>query len=184
MSDWKEVLSGTWDSTGSQSLVEDMLKNESLFEEVFTAFFEVETEKLAHRGGHLLGRVFKRRPEWLYPKIDLLFSRMSEAPTPTYRWHVLYFLSHTKYGQEHDGQAANFAFQELANKGNKPGVKNTCMRLLEKICKRNPELIPEFKLYLEELIGYERRSLKCKAQAQIELLTKWENQAKRIRNEY
>lgn len=175
--DWRPIISGTWDTEMSKQLVEAMLKDESLFEEVFEAFYSGETEKLAHRGGHLLGRVFKRKPEWLYPKIELLFNKMTSPSCPTYRWHVLYYLSHTNYGQHHDGQAANYAFQMLGDRGNKPGIKNTAMRLLEKICKRNPELISEFKMYLQELIVYERRSLACKAKSQKELLEKWERKA-------
>lgn len=177
MMDWKEKISGKWDTEMSKQLVEKMLLDESLFEEVFQSFYTGETEKLAHRGGHLLGRVFKRKPEWLYPKIDMLFKKMNDPSCPTFRWHVLYYLSHTYYGQQHDGRAANYAFQMLGDRGNKPGIKNTAMRLLEKICKRNPELISEFKLYLEELITYERRTLTCKAKAQIKLLEKWERKA-------
>jgi hypothetical protein len=172
--DWRAIISGTWDKEMSKQLVDAMLKNEALFEEVFEAFYTGETEKLAHRGGHLLGRVFKNKPEWLYPKIELLFEKMSAPHCPTYRWHVLYYLSHTKYDHVHDGLAANYAFQELGNRGNKPGTKNTAMRLLEQICKRNPELIPEFKLYLQELIIYERKTLIRKAKSQIELLEKWD----------
>ncbi|MFT4681535.1 MAG: hypothetical protein ACI9FU_000952 [Granulosicoccus sp.] len=172
--DWKAIITGTWDTEMSQQLVDEMLRDESLFHEVFEAFYNGDSQQIAHRSGHLLGRVFKKSPEWLYPRIEILFEKMNTPPCPTFRWYVLYYMSHTAYDQKHDGPTANYAFQELDNRGNKPGVKNTCMRLLEKICRRTPEFNTEFKLYLEELIVYERRSLVCKAKSQIKLLQKWE----------
>jgi len=55
--------------------------------------------------------------------------------------------------------AANYAFEELGKSYSKPAVKNATMRLLAFICKRNPELIPEYKLYLENIIENERPTL-------------------------
>lgn len=48
------------------------------------------------------------------------------------------------------------------------------MRLLEFICKRNSELIPEYTLYLEETIENERPTLVTKAKKQIAALRKYE----------
>jgi hypothetical protein len=52
----------------------------------------------------------------------------------------------------------------------KPAVKNAAMRLLEFICKRNPELISEYKLYLDDIIENERPTLVAKAKKQMKAL--------------
>ncbi|MGB0918257.1 MAG: hypothetical protein ACPGU4_11750, partial [Flavobacteriales bacterium] len=91
-----------------------------------------------------------------------------------YRWMTIWYLSHCKFPAEHDGLAATYAFEELGKSYAKPAVKNASMRLLEFICKRNPELIPEYKLYLEEVIAHERPTLATKARKQMLQLRKWE----------
>ena len=85
---------------------------------------------------------------------------------------VIWYLSHSKFPTEHDGLAATYAFEELGKSYAKPAVKNASMRLLEFICKRNPGLIPEYKLYLEEIIENERDTLVRKAKQQMKEFAK------------
>jgi hypothetical protein len=45
---------------------------------------------------------------------------------------------------------------------------------MEFICKRNPQLIHEYKLYLEVIILYHRQILVVKSKKQMKSLQKWE----------
>ncbi|MGB0369505.1 MAG: hypothetical protein ACPGD8_08875, partial [Flavobacteriales bacterium] len=128
----------------------------------------------AHRSGFILGQTFKKKPALLIPKIGMLLSKMPEPPHEWYRWMTIWYLSHCKFPAEHDGLAATYAFEELGKSYAKPAVKNASMRLLEFVCKRNPELIPEYKSYLEEVIAHERQTLATKARKQMIQLRKWE----------
>lgn len=173
MKDWRELLYERWDKEWMPRLVEHIAEHPSVFEEVFDAFLNLDG-RIAHRSGFILGSVFKKDQELLIPRIGLLLSRMKEPPSERYRWHVIWYLSHCKFPAEHDGLAATYAFEELGKPYAKPAVKNASMRLLTFICKRNPELIPEYKLYLEEVIENERPTLVKQAKNVIQTLRKFE----------
>lgn len=173
MKNWRELLYDRWDSDKSQRISTFIASNKNVFEEVFNAFY-AEEGHIAHRSGFILGQTFKKKPSLLIPRIETLLAKMPKPPHQWYRWMTIWYLSHCKFPAEHDGLAATFAFEELEKSYNKPAVKNASMRLLEFICKRNPELIPEYKLYLEEIIQNERPTLVAKAKKQLEILKKYE----------
>lgn len=173
MKDWRERLHGRWDSDKTQEISTFIASNTTVFEEVFDAFYTCEGHK-AHRSGFILGQTFKKNPSLLIPKIGLLLSKMNEPPHEWYRWMTIWYLSHSKFPTEHDGLAATYAFEELGKSYAKPAVKNASMRLLQFICKRNPELIPEYNLYLEEIIENERHTLVSKAKKVLQELKKYE----------
>ena len=176
MKDWKELLYERWDKDWMQRLVDHIAENPSVFEEVFNAFIELDG-RIGHRSGFILGSVFKKDQELLIPRIDILLSRMNNPPSDRYRWHVIWYLSHCKFPAKHDGLAATYAFEELGKSFAKPAVKNASMRLLQFVCKRNPELIPEYNLYLDEVIENERPTLARQAKKQKEILKKWEDRS-------
>ena len=173
MKDWRELLYDRWDTEKSKHLSGFIASDKKVFEEVFNAFYS-EDGHIAHRSGFILGQTFKKKPSLLLPRIAQLLSRMKEPPHEWYRWHVLWYLSHAKFPAEYDGLTTTYAFEELGKSYAKPAVKNACMRLLEFICKRNPELIPEYRLYLENIIDNERETLKRKAKQQMQSLKKYE----------
>lgn len=158
MKHWRELLYERWDKDRMPRLVNHIADNPNVFEEVFHAFTDLDG-RIAHRSGFILGSVFKQQPNLLIPRVEQLLLKMQEPPHEWYRWHVLWYLSHSNFPAEHDGLAAHYAFQELGKSYSKPAVKNATMRLLKFICKRNPELIPEYKLYLESIIKNERPTL-------------------------
>lgn len=172
MKDWREVLYQRWDTEKSKQLSDFIAGNNQVFEEVFNAFYSEEGH-IAHRSGFILGQTFKKKPKLLLPRIGILLDQMKEPPHEWYRWMTIWYLSHAKYPAEHDGLAATYAFEELGKSYSKPAVKNASMRLLEFICKRNPELIPEFKLYLDDIIDNERPTLVAKAKKQLKELEKY-----------
>ena len=169
MKDWRELLYERWDKNWMPRLVAHIAANPKVFEEVFNAFLNLDG-RIAHRSGFILGSVFKKDPALLIPRIDLLLYKMKEPPSERYRWHVIWYLSHCKFPAKHDGLAATYAFEELGKSYSKPAVKNASMRLLHFVCKRNPELIPEYKLYLEEIIENERPTLVSQAKKQRKAL--------------
>ena len=173
MKDWRELLYDRWDSDKSKRISSFIASNTQVFEEVFNSFY-AEEGHIAHRSGFILGQTFKKKPALLYPKIEQLLSKMNKPPHEWYRWMVIWYLSHSKFSAQHDGLAATYAFEELGKSYAKPAVKNASMRLLEFICKRNPGLIPEYKLYLEEILDYERITLVAKAKKQMIALKKLE----------
>lgn len=173
MKNWRELLYDRWDSDKSQHISAFIASDKKVFEEVFNAFY-AEEGHIAHRSGFILGQTFKRKPALLIPRIEMLLDKMPEPPHEWYRWMTIWYLSHCKFPAQHYGLAATFAFEELGKPNNKPAVKNASMRLLEFLCKRNPELIPEYKLYLEEIIQNERPTLATKARKQMVILRKTE----------
>ena len=174
MNDIDFILSDKkWNST-TDEVAKMILDDEHLFEKVYGHFLH-STGQVAHRSGFFLGRVFKARPDWLFPRISEMLSKMDEPPHGWFTWYVVWYLSHAKFPAEHDGLAATYAFKELEKSYIKPSVKNSAMRLLEYVCKRNPELIPECKLYLEEVIANERPTLVNQAKKVTECMKKYEN---------
>lgn len=171
MKDWRELLYEKWDKEWMPRLVNHIAENPEIFNEVFDSFLNLDG-RIAHRSGFILGSVFKKQPDLLIPRIEALLSKMKEPPSERYRWHVIWYLSHCKFPTKHDGLAATYAFEELGKSYAKPAVKNASMRLLHFICKRNPELIPEYKLYLEEVIENERPTLIKQAKSQLKSLEK------------
>lgn len=169
MKDWRAQLYERWDKHLMPPLVNHIANNPEVFEEVFDAFLNLDG-RIAHRSGFILGSVFKKQPDLLLPRIEALLMKMNEPPSERYRWHVLWYLSHCKFPAEHDGLAATYAFEEIGKSYAKPAVKNASMRLLLFVCKRNPELIPEYKLYLEEVIENERPTLVNQAKKQLKVL--------------
>lgn len=173
MKDWREILYGRWDTEKSKQLSDFIASDQKIFEEVYDAFCR-EDGHIAHRSGFILGQTFKKKPQLLIPRIGILLDQMKEPPHEWYRWMTIWYLSHCKFPAENDGLAATYAFEELGKSYAKPAVKNASMRLLEFICKRNPELIPEFKVYLEDIIENERPTLVAKAKKQIQILKNYE----------
>ena len=147
----------------AKQLVKHIANDTETYREVLDTFCNSDGHP-AHRSGFILGNVYRKRPELLMQGIGRLLEKMPHPPHQWYRWHVLWYLSHAKFEAEHDGLAATYAFEELGKAHNRPAVKNAAMRLLEFICKRNPELIPEYRLHLGEVIGNERPTLVCKAE--------------------
>ncbi|MFM1875660.1 MAG: hypothetical protein RL266_1397 [Bacteroidota bacterium] len=172
MKDWRTLLYDRWDAEKSARLATFIASDQNVFDEVFNAFYS-ETGHIAHRSGFILGQTFKRRPELLLSRIGLLLDQMKNPPHEWYRWMTIWYLSHCNYPADHDGLAATYAFEELGRSYSKPALKNAAMRLMEFICKRNPELIPEFKLYLEEIVATERPTLVAKAKKQMKELEKY-----------
>lgn len=173
MKNWRELLYDRWDTEKSKHLSDFIASNKVVFEDVFNAFYN-EDGHIAHRSGFIIGQTFRKKPSLLIPRIGMLLSKMKEPPHEWYRWHVVWYLSHCKFSAEFDGMAANYALEELSKSYAKPAVKNASMRLMEFICKRNPELIPEYKLYLEDIIENERPTLIAKAKQQLGTLKKYE----------
>jgi hypothetical protein len=173
MKDWRALLYNRWDADKSKSISTFIASDIKVFEEVFNSFYREEGH-IAHRSGFILGQTFKKKPSLLFPKIEMLLSKMNEPPHEWFRWMTIWYLSHSKFPTEHDGLAATYAFEELGKPYAKPAVKNASMRLLEFICKRNPALIPEYKLYLEVIILQQRQTLVTKAKKQMKSLQKWE----------
>ena len=171
MKNWRQLLYGRWDTDKSQHISTFIASNNEVFEEVFNAFY-AEEGHIAHRSGFILGQTFKKNPALLIPRIEMLLDKMPQPPHEWYRWMTIWYLSHSNFPSEHDGLAATYAFEELGKSYAKPAVKNASMRLLEFICRRNPELIPEFKLYLEEIIKIERPTLVTKTKKQLILLNR------------
>ncbi len=172
MKDWRTLLYDRWDTEKSKHLSGFIASNQDVFEEVYQAFFN-EDGHIAHRSGFILGQTFKKKPSLLFPRISELLGKMKEPPHEWYRWMVIWYLSHSKFPTHHDGLAATYAFEELGKSYAKPAVKNASMRLLEFICKRNPELIPEFNLYLKDILENERPTLVAKAKKQMATLNKY-----------
>lgn len=175
MQNWRNTLYGKWQANQSVNLVHHITENNLVFEEVFSAFYS-ENGHIAHRCGFVLGQTFRKQPSLLLPKIEMLLSQMQRPPHQWYRWMTISYLSHCNFPEIHDGLAATVAFEELANSEAKPAVKNASMRLLEFICKRNPALIPEFRLFLTDIIANERPTLAAKAQKQLNTLVKIETE--------
>lgn len=173
MKNWRELLYDRWDPDKSQHISTFIASDKKVFQEVFNAFYKEEGH-IAHRSGFILGQTFKKKPDLLIPRIGILLDKMPAPPHEWYRWMTIWYLSHCKFAAKHDGLAATYAFEELGKSYNKPAVKNASMRLLEFICKRNPELIPEYKLYLEEVIENDRPTLVTKAKKQLGILKNYE----------
>ncbi len=172
MKNWRELLYQRWEPERSKYLSDLVASNDQVFSEVFNLFYSGQGHE-AHRSGFILGQAFRKNPSRLIPRIGTLLSSMQEPPHEWYRWMVLWYLSHCNYPPEYDGFLATFAFEELGRPDAKPALKNACMRLSEFICKRNPELIPEYELYLENIIDNERPTLVAKAKKQLATLSRY-----------
>ncbi len=171
MKDWRTRLFEQWNAEWIKQFIVHLTVDPELFDQVFAAFYN-EDGRIAHRSGFILGNVFRKSPELLIPRIEQLLEQMPAPKHEWYRWHVLWYLSHSKFPEEFDGAIADYAFTELGKSYNKPAIKNCSMRLLENICKRNPELFPEYKLYLENIIEHERPTLVAKAKKQLAFFEK------------
>lgn len=115
--------------------------------------------------------VGEHAPEIMAPWLEKLVANLrSPNLHDAIKRNTLNVLEPLDFPSELDGELADLCFGYLADPREPIAIRCASMTVLEKICRREPELKQELRLLLEDLLEHGSAGLKARARKTIKLL--------------
>ncbi|HAD12692.1 MAG TPA: hypothetical protein DCF33_09670 [Saprospirales bacterium] len=108
--------------------------------------------------------VAEKAPEIMQPWLNRLLDNLQKQPLhDAIKRNTLNIFEHLDFPSEFDGLLADQCFNALMDPKEAIAIRCSSMSILEKICRRIPELQPELRLLLEEHLEHGSAGFKSRA---------------------
>jgi len=142
-------------------VVAEVNENEALFEETLQIAFSGKPQ-IASRAARVVCFCVEQKPSLIFPYIDRFIENIITQKNKSVVMNFLKILTFDilPENEESLGRLVNYCFEHLLNKDETAAITVYAMEILYLVTKREPELIPELILVIEDRIPYGSAGIK------------------------
>nr|WP_319398224.1 hypothetical protein [uncultured Carboxylicivirga sp.] len=151
--DIEERIAGEWFS----GQMKDLAKEWSMFDQIIQQLWQInrsENEKMAWRSAYLIDLIHDVNPSIIEPYLEQILTNVCNETNQSIKRHYLRILSQHNLNEMVNGIFVDVCFKWLGMDETPIAVKAHCMTILYNLCSAYPEMIPELRLVLENLLPY------------------------------
>lgn len=166
----KEALDAAISSAQNKRIVEWVGDDRKRFAEVMEFFLNGNLRE-NQRAAMAVGVVGERHPKLLYPYLEKMLDALEHPNHDAQVRNTLRSLQFIDVPEEHMGRVTNYCFEYLGSPNYPVAFRAFAMTVLYNISVKEPDLMPELKLVIEDVIPHGSAGLKARARnvlAQIE----------------
>ena len=149
-------------------VVQDILRNPSLFEEVFEGVLD-DDPIVRMRSADALEKVSSKHPEYLQPFKKRLINEVSKIKQQEVRWHVAQMFSYLEVNERERDQIINILLSYIDTSDSKI-VKTFSMQTLADFAGKDKVVRPKILKILEELVKTGSPAMKSRGRKLIKKL--------------
>ncbi len=146
-------------------------RDELLFDELMELFFRNEPV-VAQRAAWAVGHCFRKYPWHIYPYLKRMLDHLNNDVHVALRRCTLVILSEVEIPEDIEGEVADLCFDILQSAREAIAVQASAMTALYNISQKYPELIPELKMAIEDIMPYASSGLKNRGMKILKKLNK------------
>ncbi len=164
-----ELIEGGWESRRFNEVAKELAQSPSDIQ----LLFELNTHKkpkIAWRSAYLLDLSHDVDPSILDDYLSTLIERTPQLTYESIKRHYLRILSQHDLSELADGNFLDCCLNWLQTEETAIAVKAHCMTIAYELCKPYPELIPELRAILENLLPYGSKGEVNRAKKILKLL--------------
>ncbi|PLX12226.1 MAG: hypothetical protein C0594_02680 [Marinilabiliales bacterium] len=153
----------------TEYIAELALQNKDIFNNLWELFIDADYET-RRRSLWILEKCCKKKNSLLQPKVTIIITKLLNAEDD---WHQRILLSIIKQLQlpyAMLGKLYDLCIQMIKNEKTATGIKSNAIEILAKIASKEPDLIPEIILYIEDNIAFASSGMKHRATKVIKQL--------------
>ncbi|TAJ09420.1 hypothetical protein DMA11_19950 [Marinilabiliaceae bacterium JC017] len=151
--DFEEQLIDRWNSAGFNQIAKDNCHSAEVVAKLFSLTTH-KNHKIAWRSAYLVDQIHDLAPEMVTPYLPRIAEALPALTNQSVKRHFARILVQHDLSELADGRLLDACFTWLTQQDTPIAVKAHCMQILFNLTKIYPELIPELKIVLEELIPY------------------------------
>ena len=154
----------------ADEVVIDVLKNPSLFKDVFEGMLDDEP-LIRMRSADVIEKVSKKHPEYLQPFKHRLIDEVSKVKQKEVRWHVAQMFSYIEISKKERDQIMDILFTYIYEEKSKI-VKTFSMQTLANFAERDASIKPRILEFIEEIMKTGSPAIKSRGKTLIKALKK------------
>jgi len=136
-------------SRGMIYIITDELKdNCEDFEIIYQLIFDTETT-VSWRAGWVCEKLAEIHPDWFYGRQSQLTAKVLDSRHGGTRRVLLSMLFDLPVANPFPVDLLDFCFEHMLDLNEPIAVQSLCIKIAYKLCLKEPELLPELKMYLE-----------------------------------
>ena len=142
----KELID-SWENL--QYLVNEIVRNPDYYKLLIELAF-YDTHPKSWRAAYLVDKINDKHPELLHPFLSAMINQVQIEKSPGKKRHFLKLISLNDLTEEQQGFLFNFCIETLKSGKEPAAVRVHAMQILQNIAVKEPELIPEILLIIED----------------------------------
>lgn len=146
--DLKEKLSGRFGIFLADEFVPWATENPEKFPELYSLIFDTD-RKIAWRAAWVCEKISYRHPEWFIDKRSELMQLIMQSRFDGVKRSLFNILLHLPIEEPISVAFLNFCLEHMLSLKEPVAIQAQCMKMAHELCKKEPELLPEFKYILE-----------------------------------
>ncbi len=131
------------------------------FAELMTLFFDKEM-RVNQRASWAVGVIGEKKPDLIKPWLGKMLKGLENPPHDALVRNTMRAFQFIDIPEKHQGIAANYCFEYLESVKYPIAIRAFAMTVLYNIAVKEPDLMPELKLIIEELIPYGSAGIKSR----------------------
>jgi len=144
----REQLSGALYSNFAEKFAYCIADNPECFPEIYDLTFDKDP-KMAWRAMWVCEKVSYMFPEWFMDKRSELMQRTMQSLNHGSKRSMLHILLHLPIEEPISVEFLNFCLDRMLSPQEPIAIQAQCMKMAYRLCKKEPELLPELKCILE-----------------------------------
>ena len=144
----KEQLSGALHSCFAEEFACLILDNPESFPELYALAFD-DDPKVAWRAAWVCEKISYQFPEWFMEKRSELMQRIIQCANHGSKRSFLNILLYLPIEEPISVEFLNFCLDHMLSPQEPIAIQAQCIKMAYELCKKEPELLPEFKNILE-----------------------------------
>lgn len=144
----KEEFSGTHCRNFAETTANRIMAEPEIFPELYALAFD-ENPKTAWRAAWVCEKISCRFPEWFMEKRAELMQQIMRSKNPGSKRSLLNILLILPVEEPISVEFLNFCLDRMLSPQEPVAIQALCMKMGYELCKKEPELLPEYKYILE-----------------------------------
>lgn len=145
--------------------------NQNRFDELFEMFLNGEN-RVSQRAAWALRYCTEAQPQLILPHLAALIENLDKPVHDAIKRNTVKALTFVDIPEQLLGRAADICFEYLASPKEAIATRVFAMEVLYEICKKEPDLVPELKLLIEEHYANGSAGFKSKARKVLKGISK------------
>lgn len=153
MKNLEQLMLDRWNSGEFSQVAKEACQSPDAIAELFE-LNKHENPKVAWRSAYVIDMIHDLKPQMVTPYLEYMAAKVPEVQNHSIKRHYLRILAQHDLSELADGKLVDSCFEWLLIRDIPIAVKAHCMTILFNLTQTYPELAPELKTVLEQLIPY------------------------------
>lgn len=148
IADFRPLLSGPISKVAIDEIVDSVDRHPQDFDTIYNLMNDEEL-KVSWRATWACEKVAEIHPDWFAGKERELLEKLLASNHDGTKRLLLSILYDIPTEEPFPVDLLDYCFEHMYALNETPGVQSLCLKMAYKLCLKEPELLPEFKMYLE-----------------------------------